>query len=608
MIQLTQLSLNRAHKSLLERADLTLHSGQKVGLIGKNGSGKTSLFMMLRGELPPEDGKFSIPNNLKMSYIQQDMPQTAVNALDYAQAGDELFHTLQQEIAKAEQGDDGMHLAELHMKLAEIDGYSMPAKAAKILHGLGFSNEQLTQPVNSFSGGWQMRLHLAHLLMDRADILLLDEPTNHLDLEAIVWLEDWLRASTQTILLISHDREFVDNVVTHIAHLYNKQLKLYTGNYSRFEKLRAAELTLQQASHEKQQAARKHLQSFVDRFRYKASKARQAQSRIKMLERMDEVLPLQMENPFRFEFNTAQDAGNPMLTLDNVSVGYDEKIVLKHINFSVRDGDRIGLLGLNGAGKSTLIKLINEELSPLSGKIHRSNKIRLGYFAQHQLALLDANEHALHHLKEIDRKIPESRARQYLGGFNFSNDDVFRPVGTFSGGEKARLVLALIIWQQPNLLLLDEPTNHLDLEMREALNLALQEYTGALILVSHDRHLLRCTSNEFLLVANHRVTPYTGDLEDYQRALNEQEKKSESEASKTTTNKSSQSEDSKKVKKLEEELIELERLLKEVDEKLSDETLYLPENKTTLNTLTEKRELTQEKVQEIEMALLKLYN
>jgi ATP-binding cassette subfamily F protein 3 len=516
VLQLKQVSFTRGDKQLLNNADLLIHAGQKVGLIGSNGAGKTSLLSLLLGRYEPDGGEVARPKDLRLAHLQQEITDTAIHALDFVLAGDEDYDRIQTQLQKAEEAEDGMAIAQAHLAFAEIDGYAMPAKASQILDGLGFTQAQLQQPVGAFSGGWQMRLNLARLLMTRADLLLLDEPTNHLDMEAIIWLENWLKASTQTLLIISHDRDFLDHVVTHIAHLYRQQISLYTGDYSGFEKQRAERLALQQAQFEKQQALRAHLQSYVDRFRYKASKARQAQSRIKMLNRMDVLTAIAADSPFRFEFKAAPDAGNPMMTFSHVQLGYGDKIILKGINQAIREGDRIGLIGLNGAGKSTFVKCLAGELAAQEGEIYRSNKLKIGYFTQHQMEALHLDETPMQHLLDLDRRIPESQARAYLGGFGFSGDDVFRAVGNFSGGEKARLALALLIWQAPNLLLLDEPTNHLDLEMREALNLALQTYEGALVLISHDRHLMNCVTNELWLVAEGGVHPYEGDLKDYQ--------------------------------------------------------------------------------------------
>jgi len=608
MIQLKQLSFSRGSKQLLKDADLTIHAGQKVGIIGANGSGKTSLLALLRGELNADDGELN--QQLSLAYLAQDIPQENIPALDYVLQGDTLFTEVQTALQIAEKNHDGMAIAELHMRLGEIDGYTIPSTAAKILHGLGFGMDEITQPLTAFSGGWQMRLNLARLLLSRADILLLDEPTNHLDMEAIVWLEDWLRSCTQTILLISHDREFIDHVVTHIAHLYHRQLKIYPGNYSDFEKQRAEQLAVQQASFEKQQAQRQHLQAFIDRFRYKASKATQAQSRLKMLARMQEVLPVQIENPFSFSFKPTQAAGNPMITLENLRLGYGDKTILKGINCSIRQNDRIGLIGQNGAGKSTFIKLLAQELQPLSGMVHSNQKIKLGYFAQHQLDLLESESNPINHLLDIDKSITEGQARRYLGSFAFSNDDVFRPVGTFSGGEKARLVLALIIWQAPNLLLLDEPTNHLDLEMREALNLALQDYSGALIIVSHDRYLLNCVTNELWLVANNTVQTFKGDLNDYQQWVLEQEKipaiTEKTETSEAPIEKKPPI-SKQKIQKLEESIQQHEIKLKELDTALNDKQLYHESNKTKLQDLLTQREKISQKMQKLEEELLKFY-
>jgi ATP-binding cassette subfamily F protein 3 len=417
----------------------------------------------------------------------------------------------------------------------EIDGYSAPARAAKILIGLGFSQSQLFAPVNSFSGGWQMRLNLAQVLLSRADILLLDEPTNHLDLEGIIWLGDWIRSADCMVLVISHDREFLDEVATHIVQFKNQQLKKYTGNYTTYEREYTQQMMLQQAAFQKQQKQRAHLQHFIDRFGAKATKAKQAQSRRKMLERMVQISPIHEDSPFRFEFADNVCGVNPMLTLDRVTVGYDQLPILHDLSFSLRDGDRIGLLGLNGAGKSTFIKLLANQLTVMSGLVQGSSKIKIGYFAQHQLDLLDPEANLLTQFKRLDEKITESQARNFLGGFDFSGPRVFDKIGHFSGGEKSRLVLALLVWQKPNLLLLDEPTNHLDMDMREALMMALQNFQGAMILVSHDRYLLNCLVDEYYLVDQGIVQPFNGDLNDYRLWLKDRENKIQAPKSVPTT-------------------------------------------------------------------------
>lgn len=604
MIQLKNLSFSRDSKRLLDNANLTIHAGQKVGLIGANGCGKTSLIKLLKNELPCDDGSINIGKQFSINHLRQDIPQSQEAAIDYVVSGDSIYHELTNRLREAEQQGDGIRIAELHMKLAEIDGYSIPSKAGKILAGLGFTSNEIQQPLQSFSGGWQMRLNLAQLLISRADILLLDEPTNHLDMEAILWLETWLQKCTQTIILVSHDRDFLDSVVTHIAHFHQQQIRLYTGNYSEFEKQRAEQLVLQQATYEKQQAHRAHLQQYIDRFRYKASKARQAQSRIKMLERMEQVAAVQLQNPFKFHFKTIQQAGNPMLTLDHVSLGYQNQTILSEINASIRDGDRIGLIGPNGAGKSTFIKLLAQQLSPQQGEVHQTNKIKVGYFAQHQMELLQLNEHPLYHLHQLDKSITESKARQYLGSFGFSNDDVFRATGSFSGGEKARLVLALIIWQAPNLLLLDEPTNHLDLEMREALNSALQDYQGALIIVSHDRHLLNCVTNELWLIADGSMIRFEGDLQDYRRWFNERSQAPTGSARKIE--KKSRSNTATQ-ERLEKSLLDHEKELAVIDECLNDSRLYTVEKQEELSELQSQRHKLKEKIEALEIKLLTLY-
>jgi ATP-binding cassette subfamily F protein 3 len=605
MIQLKQLTLLRGAKTLLDEANLTITVKQKIGIIGPNGAGKSSLFMLLKNELREEQGELFMPKGLTMAHIKQEMPEGTQNILDYTLEGDVEYTELQRKLTIAETEEDGMAMAEVHTRLGEIDGYSLPSVAAKILLGLGFSQEELEKEIEGFSGGWRMRLNLAQVLLAKADILLLDEPTNHLDMEAILWLEEWLQKTPQTTLLISHDRDFIDKVITHIVDFRDRKLEMYSGNYSAFERQRAEKIAIQQATYTKQQHAKKHLESFVERFRAKASKAKQAQSRLKMLERMELVEKVHQNSAFHFAFKETESAGNPMLRLEHAEVGYGDKPILKNLNFSISDGDRIGLIGPNGAGKSTLIKLLADELTPLSGENTRSKKIKVGYFAQHQLEQLRPDETALKHLQLFNPKITEREGRQYLGGFNFKGDDVFRPIEGFSGGEKARLVLALLIQQKPNLLLLDEPTNHLDLEVREALTIALQQFTGALILVSHDRYLLKNVIDELWLIADSHVGMFDGTVEDYRTWFNnrvrEEQSNTKSKSKKTTTPSTATP---AAISKLEKRLEDLQTKLSKIDESLADTKLYEKGQEIALDKLTKRRKRFVSDIARIEEELL----
>lgn len=524
MIQFRNLQLTRGVKTLIKDASFQLHAGHKVGLTGANGTGKSSLFALLRGELHAESGDVEIPPQWVIAHVAQETPALAIPAIEFTLDGDAELRAIEHALAKAEAGNAGAEVGELHARLNEIDGYAARARAAALLHGLGFSNEDMARPVSDFSGGWRVRLNLAKALMCRSDLLLLDEPTNHLDIDAVIWLEGWLKDYRGTLLLISHDRDFLDAVVNHILHIERQQLTLYRGNYSDFEKQRAERLIQQQAYFERQQREIAHLHKYIDRFRYKATKARQAQSRIKALERMELVQAAHVDSPFEFGFREPLAQPDPLLVLEDVAVGYHDKPVLQRVSLTLRPGERLGLLGRNGAGKSTLIKLLAHELKPLDGKRIEGKDLKIGYFAQHQLEQLRSDESPLQHMLRLDPQTREQDHRNYLGGFDFRGDMASGPCGSFSGGEKSRLALALLIWTRPNLLLLDEPTNHLDLEMRHALTLALQEYDGGVILVSHDRALLRTTCDRFMLVADGKAEAFDGDLESYRLWLAAQQK------------------------------------------------------------------------------------
>ena len=520
MIRLSQVTLRRGAKTLLEGADAALNPGDRIGLIGANGSGKSSLFALLRGELHADKGEVDYPARWRVACVAQETPALARPALEYAIDGDTTLRRLEARLAAAEGANDGHLIGELHAAMGDADAYTVRSRAERLLHGLGFSHEQMGEPVASYSGGWRMRLNLAQALMCPSDLLLLDEPTNHLDLDAILWLEDWLKRYAGTLLVVSHDRDFLDGVVDVVVHIDAKKLKRYSGNYSSFERQRAAAVVLAAAQYEKQQRERAHLESFIDRFRAKATKAKQAQSRMKMLAKMEELAPLHVSAPFSFEFREPLKAPDPLLVLEDADAGYKmenapDRTVVRSINFSLQSGQRYGLLGINGAGKSTLVKTVAGELKPLAGKAIFNKGLAVGYFAQHQIEMLRYDESPLWHLSRIAQSAREQDLRNYLGGFNFPGDMATTSIETFSGGEKARLALALIVWQRPNLLLLDEPTNHLDLETREALTVALAQFEGTLVLVSHDRHLLRATTDQFLIVAEGRLAPFDGDLEDY---------------------------------------------------------------------------------------------
>ena len=517
MIRLQNLTLQRGPQRLLEDAELTLHAGHKAGLVGANGAGKSTLFALLLGELTPDSGDCLLPADWRIAHMRQEIDTLDRIAIDYVLDGDLRLRQVQADLAKAEADEDGAAQARLHAELDSADGYTADARARKMLAGLGFTNEQMDRTVADFSGGWRMRLNLAQALMCPSDLLLLDEPTNHLDLDAILWLEDFLKNYPGTLLLISHDRDFLDAVVDNIAHVDQRKITLYRGGYSAFERARAERLAQQQQAYEKQQAQRAHMESYIARFKAQATKARQAQSRIKALERMEELSAAHVDSPFDFVFREAVKLSSPLLDLSDARLGYGDKTILEKVKLQLVPGARIGLLGPNGAGKSTLIKNLAGELEPLSGRLARGENLVVGYFAQHQLDSLDSKASPLLHMQRLAPAEREQTLRDFLGGFDFRGARIDEPVLNFSGGEKARLALALIAWGRPNLLLLDEPTNHLDLEMRLALTMALQEFSGAVLVVSHDRHLLKSTTDEFLLVADGKVQEFDGDLEDYAR-------------------------------------------------------------------------------------------
>ena len=564
MIEIKNLTLQRGLKVLLDQAALSLAPGRRVGLIGKNGSGKSSLFALLKGEITADKGDVSIPKHWKTAAVAQETPALDISALDYVLQGDGELQLFQTALYEAEAKNDGMKQAEYHAKLEEIDAYSAPARAAKLLSGLGFSQEEHGRPVKSFSGGWRMRLNLAQALMCRADLLLLDEPTNHLDLETVLWLENHLSGLPCTQIIISHDRDFLNATTTQTVELSDQKLTLYGGNYDFYQAERARRLVQQQAAYLKQQAQIKHLQSFIDRFKAKATKAVQAQSRMKALDKLERIAPAHFDSGFSFEFDSPAHLPNPLLQLDKVDLGYGGEPVLHGIDLSLESGARYGLLGVNGSGKSTFIKTLAGELNVLSGRIVRSDKLNIGYFAQHQLDTLRPDQSPLWHIQKLSPDVREQEIRNFLGSFNFVGDAALQKTEPFSGGEKARLALAVIVWQKPNLLLLDEPTNHLDLDMRHALTLALQSFQGALIVVSHDRSLLEATTDSFLLIEQGRLKTFDGDLEDYRRYRLAQENAAAAPAA------SSQSQNRKDAKRVEAQIRqEKARLGKPLQQKIS---------------------------------------
>ncbi|MBJ6947337.1 ABC transporter ATP-binding protein [Vibrio cholerae] len=620
MITFSEIQLLRGGKPLLEQASATIHPGDKVGLVGKNGCGKSTLFALLKDELTIDAGSFSKPAHWELAWVAQETPALDRSALEYVIDGDREYRELERQLMDAEAADNGTKVAELHGKIEMVGGYSIRARASELLDGLGFTQEQMSWSLTQFSGGWRMRLNLAQALICRSDLLLLDEPTNHLDLDAVMWLERWLQSYPGTLILISHDRDFLDPIVNRIVHIENQTLNEYTGNYSSFETQRAQKMLQQQAIYQKQQKQMAHMQSYIDRFRYKASKARQAQSRIKALERMEKVLPAQFDNPFSFEFREPAALPNPILMMDQVAAGYGDNLILEKIRLNLVPGSRIGLLGRNGAGKSTLIKLLSGELKPQSGDCAYSQGVKIGYFAQHQLETLHPEETPLQHMMQIAPDKNELELRNYLGSFGFHGEKALEKVAPFSGGEKARLVLALIVWQKPNLLLLDEPTNHLDLDMRQALTLALQSYEGAMVIVSHDRYLLRATTDDLYLVHDHQVGPFDGDLNDYYKWLTDQQKAERKEAQPTNTANSANSAAAKKEQKrreadfrkltapirkkltqLEEKLDKLNHVVSEMEAQLSDTSLYEAQNKATLTEVLAKQAAAKSELEQVEL-------
>lgn len=608
MIQLQSITLLRGSRALLENTSLNIHANEKVGLVGTNGCGKSSLFQLLLDDLHVDSGQCQLPKDWRIGHMLQEVSDVERSALDFVIDGDKALRSIQDKIdhhQTNDQGADDAALANLYNCLEELGGYDAEARAARLLDGLGFNAEEIQNAVTDFSGGWRVRLALAQALMSPSDLLLLDEPTNHLDLSATLWLERWLKNYPGTLIIVSHDRDFLDQVVGTIVHIENAQLNRYSGNYSSFENQRAERLLQQQQQYQKQQERIDQISNFVRRFRAKASKARQAQSRLKELQRMEKVAPAHADSPFHFQIPCSDKVPQTLISFSRANIGYGDSTVLSNINVSLLGNARIGLLGVNGAGKSTLLKSLAGELPLVSGDRSESDGLKIGYFAQHQLQSLDLQASPALHIQRISPQAREQDIRVFLGGFDFREDRVFEPIAHFSGGEKARLTLAIIAWQKPNLLILDEPTNHLDMDMRHALTVALQDYQGAVIVVSHDRHLLRNTVEELWMVANGKLDQYAGDLDDYQRWLSElsvnttpsnNDNKDNADTSNDSNNKKQQRQQAalnraaikpltNKIKKYEKELDQLHQQQVDLNEKLADESLYAPENKNLLADL-----------------------
>lgn len=629
MIVATDLSLDRGAKNLIKSSSFTIHPNHKVGLVGSNGCGKSSLFAALLGELQPDSGDLSLPSSWDVATVKQETPSLEQSALDYVMDGDTEFRQLERELEQARLTENGNLEATIINKIDTINGYSLPARAGELLHGLGFLQPQLSNPVKDFSGGWRMRLNLAQALISRADLLLLDEPTNHLDLDAVIWLQRWLKRFTGTLVLISHDRDFLDTVIGQILHIEHQRAKLYSGNYTAFERQRTEHLAQQDAQYQKQQKEAAHLTAFVDRFRAKASKAKQAQSRLKRLEKLPDLAPAHVDTQFTFKFEEPESLPYPLLSLDESQCGYpkseqaEQVVILDKVALTLVPGSRIGLLGRNGAGKSTLIKSLAGEIALLQGERYCAQELKIGYFSQHQLEQLHAPSSPVDHILRAKPEFGEPQARTFLGRFGFSGDQALSQVKTMSGGEKARLVLALIVLEKPQLLLLDEPTNHLDLEMRQALVMALQDFGGAIILIAHDRFLLESCVDEFYLVANGQVDDFKGDIDDYQQWLND-DKKLSVKSNKLDTQNTEKGPDKKQLRqqqaelrkksaplrkeadKLEKKVALWQAELLQVEAELSDADLYQADCKKRLTELLKKQADLKADIEDNEMVWLDL--
>jgi ATP-binding cassette subfamily F protein 3 len=617
MIQFSDVSLMRGSKVLLRDANAVVYPGHKAGLIGANGCGKSTLFALIKGEMHTEQGNFNIPKNWQIVSVAQETPAVERSALDYVIDGDKQYRKLQAQLADAEQDHNGEQIAHLHGLLDLVGAYDIDARAATILAGLGFANDVMKNPVSAFSGGWRMRLNLAQALLCHSDLLLLDEPTNHLDLDAVIWLEKWLQRYTGTLMLISHDKSFLDSTVNEIISVESQQLVSYTGNYDAYEKQRAERLRLQSLQYSKQQDQIAHLESFINRFGAKASKAKQAQSRVKQLAKMENLLPVMAASEFSFKFFTPPKLPNPLIKMEQVKVGYGDTIILEKLHLNLVPGSRIGLLGKNGAGKSTLIKLLAGEISPIEGLYETSAGLRIGYFAQHQLEFLRGDDSPIAHMQRLDKKATEQSLRDYLGGFGFRGDNALSKVAPMSGGEKARLVLALTVYQKPNLLLLDEPTNHLDLDMRHALNIALQGFEGAMVLISHDRFLLTSVCDDFYLVDSKQVQAFDGDLDDYKDWILKGDKGISAESDKTSVKP-----DRKNIKRLEAQfrqatkpirkaienyekvMADSHKKLQVLEVQLSDTEIYSAENKPQLKLILVEQAKLKSSLEDTEMQWL----
>jgi ATP-binding cassette subfamily F protein 3 len=596
MITLDEISLQRGSKFLLEHASAVFHPGQKIALIGANGTGKSSLFQLLLGQLSADDGTVSIPTQWRIAHMAQEVATSERNALDYIIDGDQQLRSIEAKLLVAEQNEKHQQIAVLHEQLDTVDGYNARVRAEQLMLGLGFQLSDIDKSANNFSGGWRIRLNLAQALMSSSDLLLLDEPTNHLDLDAELWLESWLQRYQGSLLLISHDRDFIDATCEGIVHIEHKQLNTYKGNYSGFERQRAERLAQQQANYEKQQVRKSEINDFVRRFRAKATKAKQAQSRLKELERMEDIAPAHIDSPFDFSFPEPDKFSDPLLNLSHAKLGYNENPIVTNVNISIHPGSRIGLLGANGAGKSTLIKSLASEINLLAGEFTEGENLKLGYFSQHQLEALDLDASPALHLQRLSPKTREQEIRNFLGGFNFHGDMALSSIRHFSGGEKARLAMAIVVWQKPNLLLLDEPTNHLDLEMCHALTVALQAFEGAVIVVSHDRHLLRNTVDDFLLIADGKAIIFDGDLDDYSRWLigqRKNDKKTISNNNDSASNKKEQRQQTagirkklnpinNSIKKIEQQMAKTDLTMKKIETELSNSSIYETEHKDKL--------------------------
>lgn len=634
MIKLQNLGLQRGVKTLIDSANLEIYPSQKVAIIGPNGCGKSSLFSLLLGQITADAGECAVAKHWQIVAIAQYIDDTSRTAIDYVIDGDKHLRQVQSQLCDAEQQNDGAAIARLHEQLEHAGAYDVESRAATILAGLGFSEQELRKTVDNFSGGWQMRLNLARALLCPSDLLLLDEPTNHLDLDAVIWLQDYLQNYAGTLLLISHDQHFIDACAKLIISFENTQLHAYTGNYTSYQKQRAQRIILAQKQFEKQQAKKQHLESFITRFKAKASKAKQAQSRVKQLEKMEELLPIQQANEFSFDFREPDKLPNPLINMEEIELGYGETTILSNIQLNLVPGSRIGLLGRNGAGKSTFIKLLAGELDPLQGRYTTSAGLQIGYFAQHQVQALHLESSAFEHLLRLDKSLSDQQIRDYLGGFGFHGDEALKKVAPMSGGEKARLVLALIVYTKPNLLLLDEPTNHLDMNMREALAYALQSFDGAMVIVSHDRYLLESVCDDFYLVDSGRVSPFAGDLGDYQKWLLQNKPKdaqakndqatanAQSDASLSIGNSTEQKIDRKALKRMqaefrnetkkereqiakcEKDIARLTDELAEVEQIMGDTTLYSDVNKARLNEVIARQTKAKQALEETEMLWL----